>query len=88
MAKLDIMYAPSFVRRYDKLERELQLEIKERIVLFRDSKNHQQLKVHKLKGHLTERFSFSVNYQYRILFRYKNKNIAELLTVGDHDIYK
>ena len=88
MANLDIRYAPSFVRLYDKLERALQIEVKEKIALFLDRKNHKQLKVHKLKGSMDGRLSFYVNYHIRVVFRYKKKDTAELLTVGDHDIYR
>ena len=88
MSSLDVVYAPSFVRGYAKLEIELKEEIKEKIALFTNPAHHEKLKVHKLKGHLKGRFSFSVNYHIRIVFRYKDKKTAELLTVGDHDIYK
>lgn len=68
----------------------LQCEAKEKILLFRDPANHLQLKVHKLKGRLKTRYSFSVNYDTRIVFRYLDTKPREalLLAVGDHDIYK
>lgn len=48
---------------------------------------HSFLKTHKLKGHLGGRFSFSVNYAYRIVFRYDSKNAVVLLSVGTHAVY-
>lgn len=81
---------PSFLRALKKLHPALQEEALEKIELFGNTKNHKQLKVHKLKGELKNRHSFSVNYQYRILFQYldKTKKEAVLLIIGDHDVYK
>ena len=86
--KIEIMYKPEFVRLYSKLMVELQNEVKEKIELFRDVKNHKMLKVHKLHGKMGGSYSFSVNYKYRITYAHVNKNSVVLLTVGDHDIYK
>lgn len=63
-------------------------DIIEKIEMFRASENHKRLKVHKLKGSLSGVYSFSVNYQMRIVFEYADKNTALLLTIGDHHIYQ
>lgn len=76
-----------FVRQFKVLEGSLQEEILEKIELFRDRKNHRFLKVHKLKGPLAGRFSFSVNYKFRIVFSYLSSCEAVLLAVGNHDVY-
>ena len=85
---MEIIYLPSFIRQYSRLESALQDEIVEKIELFKNSKHHRQLKVHKLKGRLKGRYSFSVNYQTRIIFIYTSKWKVAFLTVGDHDVYK
>jgi len=86
MIMIAVHYAPTFVRMYKKLDPPLKEEVKEKIALFRDSNNHQALKVHKLSGALNDRWSFSVNYKIRIVFRYgSSKNTANLLYVGSHD---
>lgn len=82
---IDIFYAPTFVRMYKGLPSALKEEVKEKIELFRDKKNHTKLKVQKLKGGLKNTYAFSVNYQIRIVFDYKNKKAVHLLHVGDHD---
>ena len=84
---IKILYKPSFVRQYKKLPKALQLEVKEKLELFAADPNHKFLKTHKLKGVLKGRFSFSVNYQYRIVFKYLKNDDVVLLAVGDHDIY-
>ncbi len=85
---IEVAYKPSFVREYGNLESSLQEEVKEKIEFFKKRKNHKHLKVHKLKGKLSGRWSFSVNYRYRIVFMWESKQKAVLLAVGDHDVYK
>jgi len=86
--EIEIMYKPEFIRLYNRLIGELQKEVKEKIELFRDTKNHKILKVHKLHGRMKGSYSFSVNYRYRIVFEYESKNCAILMNVGDHDMYE
>lgn len=85
---LRILYTPSFVRQYDALPRLLQEEVQERITLFCTDPKHPTLRTHKLKGALKGRWSFHVNYRYRIVFCYEEKGTAALLVVGDHRIYR
>ena len=84
---IDIFYKPTFIKRFNSLEKALQEEVMEKIKLFKDPKNHKQVKVHKLHGQLSKCFSFSVNYKIRIVFQYSSKNEVVLLTVGDHEVY-
>lgn len=85
---MEIIYSPSFIRQFSKLEKDLQEEVVEKIELFQENPKNRQLKVHKLKGRLKGRYSFSVNYKTRIVFLYTSKREAALLAVGDHDVYK
>ena len=84
---MELIYAPSFVRQFKKLEANLQEEVLEKIELFKNAQNHKTLKVHGLKGRLKGRWSFSVNYRFRIVFSYTSKSTAVLLAVGDHSVY-
>ena len=86
---MEVSFAPSFVRKYTTLPATLKAEIRERIDLFRNTKNHQMLQVHKLHGSLKEQYAFSVNYKVRIVFWYTKTQPKEaiLLSIGDHDIY-
>ena len=85
---MDISLSPQFRKQFRKLEKLLQEEILEKIELFKDNKSNKQLKVHKLKGRLKGRYSFSVNYQFRIVFMYISKQEVVLLAVGYHEVYK
>ena len=83
-----VSFKPTFIRQLNKLEPNLQEEALEKVELFKNEKNHRQLKVHKLKGPLLGRYSFSVNYKFRIIFTYLSKKEAVLMAIGDHEIYK
>lgn len=83
---MKITYSPRFLRRFKKLETNLQAEAKEKIKLFEQDPSHPFLKTHKLSGRL-EQYSFSVNYKYRIIFAYISKEEVYLLTIGNHAVY-
>ncbi len=85
---IELYYAVSFIRQYKKLNPSLKSEIKEKIQQFKNKKNHTALKVHKLSGRLDGKYSFSVNYKIRIIYKYgEDQNEAFFLDVGDHSIY-
>jgi addiction module RelE/StbE family toxin len=85
---LEVQYKPTFLRSFKKLDSQLQDEVEEKIVLFRDSAQHKKLRVHKLHGKLRGCYSFSVNYAWRIVFEYESEQVVILLDVGNHDMYK
>lgn len=85
---IEIIFSRRFLKRFEKLEYDLQVEIREKIELLKDKKNHTHLKTHKLNGRLRGRYSFSVNYKIRIVFNYISKKEIVFLSVGDHDVYK
>lgn len=84
---MEVYYSSRFLRQLKKLHKPLQDEVLEKIELFKDLKNHKQLKVHSLSGKFETYNSFSINFAYRIIFDYISKNEVILLKVGDHDIY-
>lgn len=86
---MEVSFSPQFRRQFKKLEPSLQEEVLEKIELFESRKNHSFLRVHKLRGRLSGRMSFSVNYKYRIVFVWETKDKAALLlAVGDHTVYE
>jgi plasmid maintenance system killer protein len=86
---MQVAYKPTFLRQFKKLRPSLQEEAHDKIELFKNPKNHPQLKVHKLKGELSGLLSFSVNYRYRIIFVWEIHNkSAILMAIGDHEIYE
>jgi len=55
----------------------------------RNDPKHSFLKTHKLNGELKNYWASSVNFAFRIVFKFsKDKKEIVLYGVGDHDIYK
>ena len=86
---ITVEYTRRFLRDFARLPPELQEEVLEKVKLFKNPRNHQRLRVHKLHGDLMGKMSFSISYRLRIIFEYigKQRKIAALITVGDHSIY-
>ncbi len=87
---IKVGFTGEFFRKLRRLHPDIQEEAFERIELFRDAKNHQFLKVHKLKGKYKDKYAFSITYKIRIMFKWvsKSKDHAIILTIDDHDMYK
>lgn len=84
---MDIAYTPQFLRMFRKLEKDLKEEVVEKIELFAKDPTSSMLKAHKLKGKLKNRYSFSVNYQIRIVYTPLSKKEVAFLAIGGHDVY-
>jgi len=84
---LVVSFKPSFIKKFQKFDPELQEEVLQKIELFKDVHTHRTLRVHKLHGVLAGFYSFSVSYKIRIVFEYVSKKEAALLSIGDHEVY-
>ena len=87
MRTFEITYAPKFIKNLKKTKGDLKEEILNRVEMLADESNHEMLKVHKLKGRLKDRYSFSVDYKNRIVFVYLDENTIYLLNFGGHKVY-
>jgi mRNA-degrading endonuclease YafQ of YafQ-DinJ toxin-antitoxin module len=86
---MEIIYSSKFAREYKKLPGNIKNIAEEQEILFRKDPFDIKLKTHKLKGKLNGFLSFSIGYEYRIIFEFtKDKKTAYFHSVGDHDIYQ
>ena len=85
---MEIEYSSHFERSYRKLAIELQKKAEQKEKIFRIDPFHPRLKTHKLGGKLKDFYSFSVDYTFRIVFRFAGRRKAVFLDVGDHDVYQ
>ncbi len=83
----EIIVPKQFLRQFRKLDKGLQLDVRDKLELLKDQTNHERLKVHKLKGKLEGRYSFSINYSIRVIFSFPKSGEVLLLHVGPHSIY-
>jgi addiction module RelE/StbE family toxin len=84
----EITFSSSFKRAFKKrIGRQKDLEEKfwQRVEIFRNDPFDLRLRTHKLSGDLREYWSFTVEYDIRVVFQFAAKNQAVFQDVGTHD---
>lgn len=82
-----IKQSPDFVKKYKKLISKnslLQIKIRSKLKLFSLNKNHNSLRLHKIKSGGVDMWSISVDMDLRIMFVYRDYGIL-LIDIGGHD---
>ena len=86
----EISFNKSFVKSLKKLlkqDQSFEKRLKEKLNIFIDNPFNPILKTHKLSGKLKELYSFSIEFDLRILF-YFYENKAVFIDIGRHaDVY-
>jgi addiction module RelE/StbE family toxin len=85
---MKIIYSSEFSRRYKRLPDRIKELAKEKEEIFREDPFDQRLKTHKLKGRYSDYWAFSIDFGYRIIFRFHSEDVVGFYAVGDHSIYK
>lgn len=85
---MEIIYTPKFARSYKKLSQEIKQRAEQKELLFRKNPFAPSLRTHKLTGRLEGLFAFSIDYAYRIIFEFGEKDTIYFHAVGDHSIYE
>ena len=85
---MKIFYTKKFEREYKKLGKNIKLKIESRENVFRKNPHSSTLKTHKLSGELKDFWSFSVDFNCRIVFEFVDSGNVFFHSIGDHDIYK
>jgi len=84
---MKIVHSSKFAKEYKKLPRKIKLIAEKKEKIFRKDPFDPRLKTHKLSGRLKDFYSFSIDYQYRIIFEFADKEVW-FHSVGTHEIYK
>lgn len=77
-----------FQQSFKKLPTNIQQLAIEKDKAFRLNPYSSQLKTHKLKGKLSKFWSYSVKYNYRVVFEFVDKDSVIYHDIGTHEIYK
>jgi len=85
---MKIFYSRKFSNEYKRLPFKVKLLAEKKEEIFRRNPFEPQLKTHKLSGRLKDYYSFSIDYQYRIVFEFENNDTVWFHSVGTHEIYK
>ncbi len=89
---MKIYYSNKFIRDYKRLPNKVKELAEEKESIFLKNPFNPKLKTHKLhgkfKGKIEKYWSFSVDYKYRIIFRFISKEEVRFYLIGTHKIYK
>ncbi len=85
---MKIIYSSKFDKEYKKLPLRIKISAEKKEKIFKKDPFDPSLKTHKLTGKLKEYYSFSIDYQYRIIFEIVKKDVVWFHSVGTHTIYK
>lgn len=88
MAITKIYPTHHFTRAYKRLSEEIKMRAKQREKIFKANPFDLRLDTHKLKGRFKNYWAYSVNYDYRIMFRFIDNETVLYHDIGTHDIYK
>jgi len=85
---LEISFSDSFKRSFKKRikgNENLERKFRTKLAQFRENPFDQSLKTHKLSGKLKDLWSFSLEYDQRILFYFTQEGKAVFVDIGNHN---
>ncbi|KKP37162.1 MAG: Plasmid stabilization system [Candidatus Roizmanbacteria bacterium GW2011_GWA2_32_13] len=85
---IKLFYTSQFIKSLKKLPENITLLFEDKQAFIIINPFNPLLKTHKLKGKLKEYYSFSVNSEYRVIFKVINKFKILFFDIGTHEIYK
>ncbi len=85
---MKVYYSSKFAKEYKRLPLKVKIATEKKEKIFRRNPHDTRLKTHKLSGKLKDYYSFSIDYQYRIVFEFVGKKTVWFHSVGTHEIYK
>jgi addiction module RelE/StbE family toxin len=80
----DDSFKQAFKKRFqgkDELERKFRVKLEK----FRNNPFDPSLRTHKLSGKLKDLWSFSIEYDQRVIFYFRDSGKAVLVDIGNHD---
>jgi len=83
-----IHFGPDFFKAFDRLPKPIQELAKKKDTVFLANPFDPRLKTHRLKGPLAGTWSYSINYSYRVLFRFLKHDEVMYYDIGTHEIYR
>lgn len=83
-----IDFTPHFLKSFSRLPLAIQELAKKKDSWFCRNPFDSRLRTHKLKGKLSGTWAYSINRNYRVLFRFLNGDEVIYYDVGTHGIYR
>lgn len=73
-----------FKRQYKKLPLKIQIQFRDRLILFRDDPTNRLLRLHPLKGKYKDYWSINISGDFRALFYYEDHSVVVFALIGTH----
>ncbi|MEX0616364.1 MAG: type II toxin-antitoxin system mRNA interferase toxin, RelE/StbE family [Candidatus Woykebacteria bacterium] len=87
MKPKQIKYSSAFFKSLKRFPSSELKSLKKQEQIFKEDVFDPRLKTHKLKGKLADFYSFSVSYQWRIVFHFEEGSVVVFDNIGTHAIY-
>jgi mRNA-degrading endonuclease YafQ of YafQ-DinJ toxin-antitoxin module len=88
MAAYEVLYSRGFKKDLAKMPAHIQKLVEEKEIIFSEDPFHPGLKAHKLHGKDADKWTFSVNYSYRVKFAFLSEGEVIFIAIGTHSIYE
>ena len=88
MAIINVYPTTHFAKAYKNLPENIRVLTKQKEQFFKVSPFDSKLNTHKLKGRFKGYWAYSIDYHYRIMFKFIDKETVIYYDIGAHDIYK
>ena len=88
MKPREVKYSAAFFKSLKKFPKQQLKFLRKQEEIFNSNIFDPRLKTHKLKGKLSEFYSFSISYQWRIVFHFEGEDTIVFDNIGTHEIYR
>ena len=86
---MQVVFSKNFTKKYTRLNKSLKDKFKSKLDIFMVDNKNPSLNVHYLHGKYDGFYSFNVNADFRVIFRYISADLVEIVTIGTHsELYK
>ena len=86
--KIKNIYYSSYFKKSLRKYSSYKIQIIKKLKKFIENPFDPSLKTHKLTGKLSSYWSFSIDYNLRIIFEFIDEGSVGLIDIGTHEIYK
>lgn len=83
-----VKYSPTFLKSLRKFPKPQLKFLAQKERVFRENPFDPKLKTHKPKGELSDFYSFSVSYHWRIVFHFEDDGEIIFDAIGTHEVYR
>lgn len=83
-----VRYSKTFFKALKKFPKPQLKFLAQKEKIFLENPFDPRLKTHKLKGELSDFYSFSVSYHWRIVFHFEEGDVVVLDNIGTHEVYR